>query len=252
MKPQYPGSLIIETSSVCNLNCIMCPQGIGAVDRPMHMDENIVKKLVPFMENSHSIQLHGIGEPFLSEGFWEILKYLPPAADWQTWEQGKCVSSVNTNLTTLRKEHLEKILQSNLSIINVSLDTPNKETYEKIRGYDFEKVLNNLRSLVKARGDRRFPRIWANMTLMKENVTEIIDFMKLTIEDIGCDRVLTWIMNNMSLEEKQKYNKNIDGWNFNYDEQGQWNNQKLFKEEITKAMEYSKRKNSDFDYANKV
>jgi MoaA/NifB/PqqE/SkfB family radical SAM enzyme len=230
----------------------MCPQGIGAVDRPMHMDENIVKKLVPFMKNSHSIQLHGIGEPFLSEGFWEILKYLPPAADWQTWKQGKCVSSVNTNLTTLRKEHLEKILQSNLSIINVSLDTPNKETYEKIRGYDFEKVIGNLRKLVKARGDRRFPRIWANMTLMKENVTQIIDFMKLTIEDIGCDRVLTWIMNNMSLEEKQKYNKNIDGWNFNYDEQGQWNNQKLFKEEITKAMEYSKRKNLDFDYANKV
>jgi MoaA/NifB/PqqE/SkfB family radical SAM enzyme len=196
------------------------------------MDENIVKKLVPFMENSHSIQLHGIGEPFLSEGFWEILKYLPPAADWQTWEQGKCVSSVNTNLTTLRKEHLEKILQSNLSIINVSLDTPNKETYEKIRGYDFEKVIGNLRKLVKARGDRRFPRIWANMTLMKENVTQI--------------------MNNMSLEEKQKYNKNIDGWNFNYDEQGQWNNQELFKEEITKAMEYSKRKNLDFDYANKV
>ncbi|HAI18323.1 MAG TPA: hypothetical protein DCM10_10025, partial [Xanthomarina gelatinilytica] len=102
------------------------------------------------------------------------------------------------------------------------------------------------------RGDRRFPRIWTNMTLMKENVTQIIDFIKLTIEDIGCDRVLTWIMNNMSLQEKQKYNKNIDGWNFNYDEQGQWNNQKLFKEEITKAMEYSKRKNLDFDYANKV
>ena len=134
----------------------------------------------------------------------------------------------------------------------MSLDTPNKETYQKIRGYDFEKVLNNLRSLVKARGDRRFPRIWTNMTLMKENVTQIIDFIKLTIEDIGCDRVLTWIMNNMSLQEKQKYNKNIDGWNFNYDEQGQWNNQKLFKEEITKAMEYSKRKNLDFDYANKV
>ena len=252
MKPEYPGSLIIETSSACNLNCIMCPQSINAVDRPMHMNENVVKKLIPFMQNSHSIQLHGIGEPFLSEGFWKILKYLPPSADWKTWKEGKCVSSVNTNLTTLRKEHLEKILQSNLSIINVSLDTPNKETYQKIRGYDFEKVLNNLRSLVKARGDRRFPRIWTNMTLMKENVTQIIDFIKLTIEDIGCDRVLTWIMNNMSLEEKQKYNKNIGGWNFNYDEQGQWNNQKLFKEEITKAMEYSRRKNLDFDYANKV
>ena len=84
MSPQYPGSLIIETSSVCNLNCIMCPQGIDAIDRAMHMDENIVKKLVPFMKNSHSIQLHGIGEPFLSEGFWGILKYLPPAADWKT------------------------------------------------------------------------------------------------------------------------------------------------------------------------
>jgi MoaA/NifB/PqqE/SkfB family radical SAM enzyme len=252
MRPEYPGSLIIETSSACNLKCVMCPQAIDAVNRPMHMDESLVEKLVPFVKNSHSVQLHGIGEPFLSKSFWALLEYLPPPTSRKAWAQGKCVSSVNTNLTILKKEHITKILKSNLSIINVSLDAANEKTYRKIRGYDFKKVIDNLKNLIKARGKREFPKIWANMTLMKENVTEVIDFLDLVIGNLGCDRVRTWIMNDMPLSEKQKYNKNIDGWNFDYEEQGGWNNKKLFRDEIQRAIEYSEKKKWSFAYANKT
>ena len=155
-------------------------------------------------------------------------------------------------MTILKKEHITKILKSNLSIINVSLDAANEKTYRKIRGYDFKKVIDNLKNLIKARGKREFPKIWANMTLMKENVTEVIDFLDLVIGNLGCDRVRTWIMNDMPLIEKQKYNKNIDGWNFDYEEQGGWNNKKLFRDEIKKAIEYSEKKKWSFAYANKT
>ncbi len=256
MRPEYPGSLIIETSSACNLKCVMCPQAIDAVNRPMHMDESLVEKLVPFVKKSYSVQLHGIGEPFLSKSFWELLEHLPPPADWYEWnraEHGKCTSSVNTNLTILKEEHIMKILKSNLSVISVSLDAANEKTYRKIRGYDFKKVIDNLKNLIKAKGKREFPKICANMTLMKENVMEIIDFLDLTIGDLGCDVVKTWSLNDMSLGEKQKYSKNIDGWNFNYEDQGEWNNGDLFSREVEKAKQYAKEKKWWFEYdANKV
>jgi len=55
-----------------------------------------------------------------------------------------------------------------------------------------------------------------------------------------------------AFERKKKYNKNIDGWNFDYEEQGEWNNKKLFHDEIQKAIEYSEKKKWSFAYANKI
>src|SRR6185312_14947964 len=58
-----PALLTIESTSRCNLRCVMCPHAVGAVDRPKHFDEQLVKRLTKFLLRSDAVQLHGIGEP---------------------------------------------------------------------------------------------------------------------------------------------------------------------------------------------
>jgi len=54
-----PIMMTLETTSRCNLRCVMCPHTIDAVDRPKHMEEYLVASLDKFIRQSRAIQLHG-------------------------------------------------------------------------------------------------------------------------------------------------------------------------------------------------
>jgi MoaA/NifB/PqqE/SkfB family radical SAM enzyme len=220
-----PPNLIIETSSSCNLRCVMCPQSIGAVHRPKKMPVELMTKLIPYIHNSKVLGLHGIGEPLLSRSFWELLKEIPD----------DCRSTVNTNLTVLTEEMIDSLLLSNLKSINVSVDSPYPEDYFKIRGFDLDIVLGNMRRLV---GNKL--KVYANMTLMCYTIDSIIDFMDLMIGEIGCDAVFAWPINHWQAKHTQKYNREVRGFDFNYEEQGLWNIDHSPK--IKAASDYAKSK----------
>ena len=122
-----PSMLTLETSSRCNLRCVMCPQAINVVKRPKHMESEMIVRLERFIRQSNNVQLHGIGEPLASPAFWDSLKYIPESCD----------SSINTNLTVLDERRLKNLVASQLRAINVSLDAARPETYQKIRGFSF-------------------------------------------------------------------------------------------------------------------
>ena len=220
-----PSILTIETSSACNLRCVMCPQSIDGVDRPKKMPVELMDKILPYIKDADSVALHGIGEPLLSKSFWTLLKELPVDA----------YSTVNTNLTVLTDEMLSNLLSSNLKMINVSIDSPDNAQYQWIRGFDLDVVLANVRRLVG-----HGIQVYANMTLMMCNVDKIIDFMDLMIGDIGCDAVCVWPVNRWTEENMAQYNREIRGWVFNYENQGLWNCDAEAK--IAKAQKYADKK----------
>ncbi len=224
-----PKTIEIETSSICNLRCVMCPQAIeGGVPRPNHLPESLSDKLIPlFNENTECISLHGIGEPFLSKSFWKILPHIPKECHHV---------QANTNLTVLTDKMLDTIISSNFTLLNVSLDGPDEELYQKIRGFDLSTVLSNISKLVTAReaSDNRHLKIHANMTLMKCNIDMIIEFMDLIIGSLGCDAVQVWPMNNWG-PENRKYNTKVRNFDFNYEDQGLWNYKDLYFKRIEEA-----------------
>ena len=211
-----PRMLTLETTSRCNLRCVMCPHVINAVNRPKHLEEEMVNKLSRFILQADSIQLHGIGEPTSSPTFWKMLDLLPSA--------GLCESSINTNLTLLDDERLEKLLNSNLKIINVSLDAAQADTYQKIRGFSFEKVLANLEKLLRARKERgkHFPLVYLNMTLMRFNIEELPDFIRLGAK-LGVEMIVLWHLNRWSDSEMARYVVERENWTFDYQKEGLWN-----------------------------
>ena len=205
-----PDKLTIESTAICNLRCVMCPQSIDAVNRPRHMSVELEEKLAPFMERAGTIQLHGIGEPTASSAFWRLIQRLP----------GQSIGDVNSNFTLLNDARLEKLAASSLKTIHVSLDAARPETYRRIRGFDFEKVVNNIRRFIQYRNNsgKSTPRLMINMTLMRENIEEAVEFVELA-HRLEVDGVEMWHLNVLDPEEAARYQHDRDGWIFKYADQ---------------------------------
>lgn len=227
-----PRTLTLETTSRCNLRCVMCPHSIDEVVRPKHLDDASISGLSDFIRQARHIQLHGIGEPLISPAFWAMLHLVPK----------DCDSSINTNLTVLDDQRLNQLLSSNLSLVNVSLDAATPLTYERIRGFSFETVIENIRRLVNARHARgqSLPRLYLNMTLMRSNVEEIADFVQLA-SDLGADCVCLWHLNQWPEAAMQRYRTEKTGWTFDYKREGLWNYPELSNRYIRNAVECANR-----------
>ncbi len=202
-----PVLLTIECTVVCNLRCAMCPQSLGR-DRPRHFDENLIESITPYLRNTERIQLHGIGEPMLGPAFWKILHLIPRGSGQKV--------SVNSNAVLLNKSRINKLVESGLTIINISLDAATSETYSRIRGANFEQVIDNIRELVKSRDSlgQNTPEVLLNMTLMYCNIEEAVSFVELA-HRLGVDGVYFWHLN-----EGEHWVAERDGWIFDYHEQG--------------------------------
>src|SRR5689334_8117960 len=70
-RPQW---FMIETTSHCNLKCVMCPHGHDAMPSKSHLDTSKFSNSFDFLSVADRMQLFGTGEPLLSAAFWEILE----------------------------------------------------------------------------------------------------------------------------------------------------------------------------------
>jgi sulfatase maturation enzyme AslB (radical SAM superfamily) len=227
-----PRLLTLETSSRCNLRCVMCPHSINGVQRPKHMDTELMMRMEKFIRQASSIQLHGIGEPLASPAFWDSLQLIPESCD----------SSINTNMTVLDERRLGKLVASHLRAVNVSLDAARPETYLRIRGFSFTEVTNNIRRFVEARrvSGKTFPLLYMNMTLMRSNIEEVVEFLDLA-KDIGANGVFLWHINRMPEEQMAAYKQEREGWLFDYSAEGLWNFPELSNEYLHKAEMHAKK-----------
>lgn len=224
-----PRILTIESTSICNLRCVMCPHAIDAVQRPKHMPASIADKLSSALATASEAQLHGIGEPLSSPAFWRALEN--PAID------PDCCLNVNTNLTLLNERKLALLLDVKAELkINVSIDAATERTYARIRGAELGEVTDNVARLIAARGARRRPIVYINMTLMRENIEEAVPFVEMA-HRLGVDGVFFFQMNHQPAERMEKYRIDREGWHFDYTRQGLWNFKELSNRCLSEALE---------------
>ena len=175
-----PKKLTIETTTRCNLNCVMCAKGREDQDREKDFSEELLKKSASVACQVKAIMAHGIGEPLMGSEFPAILGMVP---------KDKAVITFNTNGTLLDDEIVESLLGGNVKEIVVSLDAATERTYRAIRNYDFKKVVGNVSRLISRRNERRlsFPEVRICMTLMQLNIEETTKFVELA-KEIGGGR----------------------------------------------------------------
>lgn len=143
-KLKYPVSLDFQISNICNLACIMCNGEYSQMVRQLRekkdkyvnpYDDTFVEKIKPLLPYIKEAAFTG-GEVFLIKIYykiWDAIAEINPNVR----------ISITTNGTILNsrvKEYFEK-LDFNITI---SLDSVNKESFEKIRRFsNFDKYLEH-------------------------------------------------------------------------------------------------------------
>lgn len=171
----FPLHLDIESTNNCNLRCPMCGRN-WMKEKIGYMNFELFTEIIDEGAKYHlpSIKLNYRGEPLLHPGLSKMVKYAK--------KKGILEVQFNTNGLLLNEKKAKEFIEAGLDRIIFSFDGATKETYEKIRrGSNFERVIENIKNLVRLREERGLerPLVRVQMVKMEENKKEIEDFIQL-------------------------------------------------------------------------
>jgi MoaA/NifB/PqqE/SkfB family radical SAM enzyme len=192
-----PTSIQVEPTTKCNLRCKFCISNVW--DRKgMDMSFSDFKKTIDQFPCAVEILLQGIGEPLMCKDLYKMIEYC---------NRKRIMVTITTNAMLLDEAAAKKIVAAGTRWIVISLDGAKKETVESIRiGTNYDKVIDNIKTLVRVRGERKRPHIIVNFTGCKDNIRELPDVIRLA-KELGLDAVETWGVHfwaNEKLEDKNK------------------------------------------------
>lgn len=144
---EFPSYVYIEVTADCNASCRMCT---FAHKGNRYINDELFNRLVPeIIENKKYIKyvvVQGRGEPLLDSKLAEKIAVFSKENDIPTF--------LSTNASLLTKERAIELLEAKISTIVLSIDSLNKEVYEKIRhGLNFETVFENVKQFIKLRDE---------------------------------------------------------------------------------------------------
>lgn len=146
---KFPKRITLELTSRCNISCVFCPRKLLR-GKQGDLDVGLAKRLIDEMAEHLPVTLVPFfrGEPLLHPDWFEILYYAK--------EKGIGPIQLTSNGILLDEQNIEKILDLEIDFISFSLDTVDKELYERTRrGGNYDEVVANIKQLIyrkQARG----------------------------------------------------------------------------------------------------
>lgn len=204
---KFPKFFSIETTNICNAKCIMCPHSAFAGGKMMEDEcfDKIVDELKHYTDWITSVALYWYGEPLLDSKLCERIRLLK--------KNGIENIQISTNAERLDKETAEDLFKSGLNDLRISLDAIHKDTYEKIRGLDYGKVMDNIHSLLELRNKQyRTVPIRIRMVEMEENKDEIDAFKtywEKYVSNIDKVQTMPQLVNKLWKEECETKNMEL-------------------------------------------
>jgi MoaA/NifB/PqqE/SkfB family radical SAM enzyme len=237
-----PREITIESTTYCNLQCVMCEHSQEGMVAKRHFPEEFVDRLEPYLPAASRFQLHSLGEPLMSPAFWKILERITAV------HRGTPDISFNSNGLLLSEKNIALLLASKVREVNISFDAATAETYQRIRGGDFDRLVANVANLVRARAAARRAdfKIILNMTLMRANIEELPQFVRLA-HRLGADEVSFWGLNEGENYERPDWVVNKEDWQFSYGEESPQHYPNLFAAKLREAVDVAGKLNMPID-----
>ena len=161
-----PAVIHLESVRGCPFDCAMCNVGnTKSVDISM----SLLQKLEPYYHGLEVLSIHGSGEPLLSNH----MDYFV-----ENSHQHKFVIHMNTTGELLSKKKSKLLSKAYGLSIRFSIHAGREETYRKIIGGSLKDVASKIKYLVDISKDKNHD-LWFSYIVMKENIDEIEDFLKL-------------------------------------------------------------------------
>lgn len=216
-RPEYqvseiPGNLIFDFDYTCNFRCPSCRT--ETINNNKHhviretndkIVERIKTEIIDRINTQAVIIRWGGGEPFISEPYLELFKYITDANKPNI----KHVIQTNGSYLKSKQDLLTKLLPS-VRELRISFDAATPETYSKIRvGGSWDLLLENVAWVKQYIDDNNLPtKISADFVVQKDNYQEIAEFNQLCqtlgITNINYQKMWNW--GTWSLDEFQQNN----------------------------------------------
>ena len=172
--PEKPLYIALETNSNCNFKCKMCLHSfdIRTEKETKSIDLDTAKKLfVQTKElNIPSINIGAFTECTINKNIKSILKIAS--------ETGTMDRFLFTNGSMLCQNFCDYLVDLEWERVYISLDAANEITYKKIRGYDLNKVEQNVLCLMETKKRKKtlFPIVRVSFVIQPENKNEVDEF----------------------------------------------------------------------------
>ncbi|MDP2644016.1 MAG: radical SAM/SPASM domain-containing protein [Desulfobacterales bacterium] len=175
VNPYFPHQVLMETTSACQLRCVMCAReqalmkGTLKVD---HMEEWLAMKIIEeiaAVNPKTRFWFCFFGEPTISKQIWRRVKIAK--------EKKIETTIINSNGNLLTPTMCDQIIECGLDEIYVGLDAATSETYSRVRVRgNFEKVVQGVHYLLKHKGDNL--KVTVQFGVYDENEHELEQFKK--------------------------------------------------------------------------
>jgi MoaA/NifB/PqqE/SkfB family radical SAM enzyme len=168
-----PPNLQITRSNICNFQCVYCIDHRVGNQIPRTKNEGETwQKLLELIPRSEVLAFHGISEFMIDLEFFDIIR--------RCAEAGASLS-INTNGSVCSPKYLDALADyPGYLSINFSIDAATPETFLRIRGWDFWRIVRNIKTYVD-RLEARRDRTWISLSFVitKSSVKDMMPLVFL-------------------------------------------------------------------------
>ena len=174
--PKYPRAIQIQTVSGCNAACITCPTGLSPQRTEhkylsMQLWEKVVEECSQLESPIHIIIVSLFNEPLID-------KRLLDMVDMAKGVLPDTRFLLVTNGSLLTEKNIERMLQSKLDSVRVSINAYCKESYDLLKnGLDFHRIVEGTKKLLERSKELGKPNVIASMLEVQFNTQEVQQFV---------------------------------------------------------------------------
>ena len=176
----FPIHLDFELNDSCNQACVMCPRNTNShpntgysLGTKKRFDLDVFERIMQEGRDHglKSINLGAYAEPLTHPKFFDFTEM---AAAY-----GVIDIRMITNGILLTPERADKLLESSVTNIFISIDAATRETYSSIRGSGYDSVVTNIEYLLSRRQENsaQIPLVRVSFVNMRTNQSELDDFL---------------------------------------------------------------------------
>ncbi|MCR9204448.1 MAG: hypothetical protein NXH75_07725, partial [Halobacteriovoraceae bacterium] len=203
--PHGPKIVYFSEDRTCNLACPSCRTDYVSLGSDVleHLKATREGFLTELLKDVESLNICSSGDPFSSKIYRDFL------FEFDGRKRPQLKINLNTNGVLLTSEVFQKMekIHSNLGNIFVSLDASRDQTYQIVRkGGDWDKVIENIKVLVKMREAGKFDHLQLDFVVQDHNFREMPEFVQLG-KSLGVDQVYFQRISNWGTFSDEDYNK---------------------------------------------
>ena len=183
----------------CNLSCPSCRSKpiYNSPDSKDKLNDFYVSKILPLVESNDTINITGSGDPFYSNHFRWVIESLKDRKDIKI--------DLQTNGVLADSKSFEKLFETTIGQVWISIDAATEETYNLIRvDGNFNRLLGNILYFARLRSIGKVSFIGLDFVVQDKNLHEATAVVALA-QSLGLDKVRFNMIRNWGTVESTTF-----------------------------------------------